>query len=218
MAEQSLDVLVVEDATDLRESVVALLLMSGFRVREAATVAEGVSALITRPPDIILSDLMLPDGAGFAVIDQARELNPAPPVLVMTAFGTLERAVEALKHGAYDFLLKPFTPAELTAALARAAAAVALRRTRAHEEHIRHIAEVALTLAHEINNPLAVLLGELMLQREAGPDALFSQQSLRVCIESGQRIAEVVRQIAALRQIRYEDYAGLRLLQLQSQP
>ncbi len=123
-------------------------------------------------------------------------------------------AIEALKQGAYDYMLKPITPPELAAALARAHAAVALQRSRAREEHLRHIAEVALTLAHEINNPLGILVGELRFQLEeidASPDA---RQALQVCLESTQRIADVVRRIAALRQVSYQEYHGMRLLDL----
>src|SRR6185436_1252980 len=110
---------------------------------------------------------------------------------VMTAYASLESAIEALKQGAYDYLLKPILPAELSAALSRAAVAVALQRSRERAEHLRHIAEVALTLAHEINNPLAILMGELQIQLETPDGDPDMRQALEIALESAHRIADV---------------------------
>ena len=133
----------------------------------------------------------------------------------MTAYASLEYAIEALKQGAYDFLLKPITPPELAAALARAGMAVALQRSHDRAEHLRHIAEVALTLAHEINNPLAVIMGELQLQLE-DPSGVIDRAALDISIEAAHRIADVVRKISALREIAYQDYAGMRMIDLET--
>src|SRR5258707_4334265 len=135
----------------------------------------------------------------------------------MTAYASLERAIEALKQGAYDFLLKPITPPELAAALSRASMAVALQRSRDRAEHLRHIDEVALTLAHEINNPLAVIMGELQLQLEDS-GGVIDRTALDISIEAAQRIADVVRKISALREITYQNYAGLRMIDLEQSP
>jgi len=208
-----LEVLVVEDEEMLREQVARLLPMLGYRVRVAADATAALAELDHSLPDIILTDLMLPDRPGYSVLEQSQRRQPGLPVLVMTAYASLESAIEALKQGAYDYLLKPIMPAELSAALSRAAVAVALHRSREHAEHLRHIAEVALTLAHEINNPLAVIMGELELQREAvGPDV---RHDLEICLESARRIADVIRRIMALQDVVYQDYHGMRLLDLQ---
>jgi DNA-binding response OmpR family regulator len=215
VAEPAYTILVVEDDTTLRQQTAQLIEMWGYNVRTAEDMAMALVELERVPADIILTDLMLPDQLGFDLILWSQQRHPAPPVLVMTAYASLERAIEALKQGAYDFLLKPITPPELAAALARAGMAVALQRSHDRAEHVRHIAEVALTLAHEINNPLAVIMGELQLQLEDS-SGVIDRMALDISIEAAQRIAEVVRKISALREISYQDYAGLRMLDLET--
>jgi DNA-binding response OmpR family regulator len=215
VADPLLEVLVVEDETILREQIAQLLPMLGYRVRVAPDVATALAELDRALPDIILTDLMLPDQSGYDVLEQSQRRQPGLPVLVMTAYASLESAIEALKQGAYDYLLKPILPAELSAALSRAAVAVALQRSRERAEHLRHIAEVSLTLAHEINNPLAILMGELQIQLETTSGDPDMRQALEIALESAHRIADVVRRIAALREISYQEYHGLRLLNLQ---
>lgn len=215
MAEPAYTILVVEDDTTLRQQTAQLIEMWGYTVRTAADMAMALAELERVPADIILTDLMLPDQPGLDLIHWSQQHHPAPPVLVMTAYASLEHAIEALKQGAYDFLLKPITPPELAAALARAGMAVALQRAHERAEHVRHIAEVALTLAHEINNPLAVIMGELQLQLE-DPNGVIDRAALDISIAAAHRIADAVRKISALREITYQDYAGLRMIDLET--
>lgn len=214
MAEGAFEVLVVEDETVLREQIGQLLVISGYQVRVAEDVAGAIAMLDQRPPDVILSDLMLSDLPAYALLKYVQERWPDLPVLVMTAYASMESAVEVLKQGAYDYLLKPVTPAELTAALGRAANAVSLQRARARAEHLRHIAEVALTLAHEINNPLAIIMGELQLQLETGSADMPCRRAMEISLESAHRIAGVVRRISALQEVAYQEHGGIRLIDL----
>jgi DNA-binding response OmpR family regulator len=216
MQENAFEVLVVDDEPTLRAQIGQLIAAWGYRVRVAGDVTSALEALDQKPPDIILTDLVMPDQPGYALLEQAHIRWPHMPVLVMTAYASLESAIEALKQGAYDYMLKPITPPELSAALARARTAVALQRAQAREEHLRHVAEVSLTLAHEINNPLAILMGELQFQLEAAGEDSEARQALEISLDSAHRIADVVRRIAALREISYEEYHGLRLLDLKS--
>jgi len=215
VAEPVYNILVVEDDTALRQQTAQLIEIWGYTVRTAEDMATALAELARMPADIILTDLMLPDQPSFDLIGWSQQGHPAPPVLVMTAYASLEHAIEALKQGAYDFLLKPITPPELAAALARAGMAVALQRSYNRAEHLHHIAEVALTLAHEINNPLAVIMGELQLQLE-DPEGVIDRTALDISIEAAQRIAKAVRKISALREIIYQDYAGMRMLDLEA--
>ena len=217
MVTGAFEVLVVEDDHSLRQHTAQLIELSGYRVRAAADVASAFAELERAPADIILTDLVIGSHPSYELLEWSMTCNLPPPVLVTTAYASLEFAIEALKRGAYDFLLKPITPPELAAALGRAGVAVSLQRARERAEQLRHIAEVALTLAHEINNPLAVIMGELQLQLE-DLDAPIERQALEVCLESSHRIADVVRKFSALRKVSYQDYGGLRLLDLEANP
>ncbi len=94
----------------------------GHSVVEARDQPEAVKALHDVRPGIVLSDLRLPDGDGFGVLKAAKELDPEMPVIVMTAFGSIQDAVAAMKDGALDFLAKPVDPDHLLLMVERAAA------------------------------------------------------------------------------------------------
>ena len=100
-------ILVVEDEAKLRRVIELQLASLGFDVELAATAEEGIR--MAERADLILTDLRLPGMDGIALLDAVRSQNAQVPVIVMTAFGTVENAVEAMKLGAADFLLKPFS-------------------------------------------------------------------------------------------------------------
>jgi DNA-binding NtrC family response regulator len=92
----------------------------GHAVLEANNGPEAARALQQGQPDLVLSDLRLPDGDGFGVLRAAKEVDADIPVIVMTAFGRIEDAVTAMKEGALDFLAKPIDPDHLLLLVARA--------------------------------------------------------------------------------------------------
>jgi DNA-binding NtrC family response regulator len=94
----------------------------GLVVIEARDEHEASSALQTARPGVVLSDLRLPNGDGFGVLRAAKELDPELPVIVMTAFGSIQDAVAAMKEGALDFLAKPVDPDHLLLLVERALA------------------------------------------------------------------------------------------------
>jgi DNA-binding NtrC family response regulator len=100
-------ILVVEDETKLRRVIELQLASSGFEVDLAGSAEEGLR--MAERADLILTDLRLPGMDGVAMLEKVRAQNGRVPVIVMTAFGTVENAVEAMKLGAADFLLKPFS-------------------------------------------------------------------------------------------------------------
>ena len=92
----------------------------GHAVLEATNQAEAVKVLQQSQPALVLSDLRLPEGDGFGVLRTAKELDSDIPVIVMTAYGSIEDAVSAMKQGALDFLAKPVDPDHLLLIVARA--------------------------------------------------------------------------------------------------
>ncbi|MFH0871224.1 MAG: response regulator [bacterium] len=99
--------MIVEDEELLRETLADALKSEGFRVTTAGTKGDAVSLLRFRPIDLILLDLRLPDGSGLEVLKEAKMLSDEIVVIIITAFGEVETAVEAMKMGAYDVLIKP---------------------------------------------------------------------------------------------------------------
>jgi len=101
------DILVVEDKESLRGMLRKTLEARGYSVAEAADAYAARRLLQASRFLVVLTDLRLPAGSGFDVLQAAKEVDADTPVLVMTAFGTVEEAVNAMKQGAADFLTKP---------------------------------------------------------------------------------------------------------------
>jgi len=113
-------ILLVEDKDSLRAMLRHALEAQGHSVIEARNEPEALKALQTARLGVVLSDLRLPDGDGFGVLRAAKELDPELPVIVMTAFGSIQDAVLAMNEGALDFLAKPVDPDHLLLMVERA--------------------------------------------------------------------------------------------------
>ena len=113
-------ILLVEDKDSLRAMLRHALEAQGHAVVEARDQREAEAALQGGRPGVVLSDLRLPEGDGFGVLRAAKELDPEMPVIVMTAFGSIQDAIAAMKEGALDFLAKPVDPDYLLLMVERA--------------------------------------------------------------------------------------------------
>src|SRR6195256_5098663 len=101
-------VLVADDDATLREEVVELLRAGGHEVHAASDGNEAIRRLEAEPFDLALVDWNMPGKTGGEVLKKAREIRPQTAVIVMTGYGNVDTAVEALRSGAKDFLQKPF--------------------------------------------------------------------------------------------------------------
>ncbi len=121
-AETAASILLVEDKDSLRAMMRLALEAHGHTVIEARDETEAIAALRDSQPAVVLSDLRLPIGDGFGVLRAAKEADPELPVIVMTAYGSIQDAVVAMKQGALDFLAKPVDPDHLLLMVERALA------------------------------------------------------------------------------------------------
>ncbi|HET7010977.1 MAG TPA: sigma-54 dependent transcriptional regulator [Anaerolineales bacterium] len=121
-------VLIVDDEDTARSFVSQALGDAGYETLEAANLGQAVQAIEAGAADIVLLDVFLPDGSGLSLLDRIARENPSPPVIVITAFGEVDMAVEAMKRGAQDFLQKPLDFDRMLQAVERAREIVGLRR------------------------------------------------------------------------------------------
>ena len=121
-------VLVVEDEVYVRDSLLAVLGTQGFEVSGAGSVAEAVALLAKAPVDAVLSDLRMPGADGLELVRRLHASSPETPVVILTGHGNVASAVECLKAGASDYILKPAEPEALEVALQRALEQRSLRR------------------------------------------------------------------------------------------
>ena len=124
-------VLLVDDDPDFCEALGDRLRSLGFQVTVANRGAEALRLCREEPPAIVLLDLVLPGMDGMAVLETIRREEPDVVVIVITGYGTIARAVEAMKKGAYDFVSKPLDPRHLEIVLGKALERQALRDANA---------------------------------------------------------------------------------------
>ncbi len=113
-------ILIIEDKKSLAEMLKNTLQSEGFLANTAATINDGLNMLLSGDIDAIVSDLKLPDGEGTEIIKPVKENYPFTPIIIMTAHGSIEAAVKAVKEGAYDFITKPFDIDHLVLLIKRA--------------------------------------------------------------------------------------------------
>src|SRR3954462_236609 len=157
-------ILIVEDKDSLRTMLRHALERQGHAVIEARDQAEAIKTLQETQPALVLSDLRLPEGDGFGVLRASKEIDSDVPVIVMTAYGSIEDAVTAMKEGALDFLAKPVDPDHLLLLVSRAL------------EQRRIVAE-------------NLLLKEELAVRRGAPQLIGDDPSLRKVFASLQRAA-----------------------------
>ncbi len=122
--------LVIDDEANMRHMLTSLLSKQGYRVEVAADGAEGLRLAMEREFDFILCDLKMPvmDGLGF--LAGMREAGRTATVIMMSAYGTVDQAIETVKQGAYDYISKPFKVEEILLVLRKAE-----ERERLHREN-----------------------------------------------------------------------------------
>lgn len=155
MSETPLNILVTDDEEMIRALLTEFLLLDGYAVATAADADEALMVLRRRKVDLLITDLMMPGVSGVELVEQVSRVYPNLPCIILSAFGTIERARESLQRGAVDFLTKPVTRNELSIAVERN-----LERRRLETQRLREItadilfqAIQALAACLEIKDP-----------------------------------------------------------------
>ncbi len=130
-------ILLIDDDDSLRRVMEFSLTEAGYKVQVAASGEEGLRLFEKDSFDAVITDITMPGMSGMEVLGKVRELDERLPVVVITAYGTIESAVEAMKKGAYDYITKPFNRDELRLTLGKA-----LRMRKLEKENVELRAEV----------------------------------------------------------------------------
>jgi two-component system sensor histidine kinase/response regulator len=210
MEETKGNILVIDDELGIREGCRRALEPEGFAVETAATIEEGLRKIQGRDFDLVLLDVMMPNGRGIDLLTPIHEKDPDLVTVIITGFATVELAVEAIKRGAYDFISKPFTAdlllmtvnqglerrrLSLEAKRLQVIEQEAAKLTRAKEEMERldrFKTAFTLTVAHELRAPVNALLSFLlaMLKGYVAPDQ--QQDILQRAIERSQELLDLI--------------------------
>jgi len=121
-------ILIIEDEETLRESLKRVLLKEGYDVQAVDSAEAALPIVAEKWCDLIVTDIILPGQSGLECLKKCREKNPDLVVIIMTAYATIESAVEAIRAGAYEYIVKPIVHDELNAVIKRALAGKPDRR------------------------------------------------------------------------------------------
>ncbi|MDT8401091.1 MAG: sigma-54 dependent transcriptional regulator [Bacteroidales bacterium] len=127
MAEKKVSILVVDDEESVRDSLYNWFIDDGYAVECAENAKQALTMLEARDFDIILADIKMPGMDGMEMHRRIKTLNKEPIFIIMTAFASVDTAVQALKNGAYDYVTKPFDPDDLSHLIRNAASHITLR-------------------------------------------------------------------------------------------
>jgi signal transduction histidine kinase len=202
MSNETLRVLVVDDETGMRLAIARVLntfnvkvgdageATVGFEVELAETGEEALEKIAANVPDILLLDLKLPGISGLDVLRELGTRGVSTLTVMITAYATLETAIDATKRGAYDFLPKPFTPDELRVAVRRAVKHLIVQREarRLAQEKRQVRFQFISVLGHELKAPLAAIEGYLQILHDAtaGQDPKLQAQIVeRALVRAG---------------------------------
>jgi DNA-binding NtrC family response regulator len=128
----SITVLIVDDEENARQNISEYLAPLNYEVLGAATLAEARTFLKRGDGDVVVLDVSLPDGYGPSLLFETNNMPSRPPIIIITAHGDIEMAVDAMKNGAHDFLTKPIQLDQLEESIKRAFESVRMRRELAH--------------------------------------------------------------------------------------
>lgn len=165
-----LKILIVEDDANIRELTSSVLEAEGFEISAFGTAKEGIESFRASKPDLVLIDIILPDGTGFDVCREVKSGGRDIPVIIMTVRGELETRLKCFKLGAQDYVAKPFAVEEL---VERVKVHIQLKEFRDklveknYELEMRRRARQDLTdmIVHDLKAPLSAILGGMKLIR-----------------------------------------------------
>jgi two-component system response regulator PilR (NtrC family) len=141
------NLLIVDDEASLRDFLSIVFEEEGWRIQTAATLAEARALIQKQEPDMVLCDLMVPDGSGIDLLREIKAQSPSVPVVMITAYTSTKSAVEALKAGAFDYIAKPFDIEELKIIVRKA---VERRELEDENLHLRDELESRFTFSNII--------------------------------------------------------------------
>ena len=161
-------ILIIDDEAGMREGCRRVLVSAGYSVDTAADLKTGQDLAHDGSYELYLLDVMLPDGSGLDLIDPIFEQDPEAIFVIITGFGSIEVAVEAIRRGAYDFLSKPFTSDELLVAVGQGLERRQLKAIEARTEELARAkaelerldaekSQLMLKVAHELRAPVAAI-------------------------------------------------------------
>ncbi len=190
-------VLVVDDDEGDCCLVEDILAEDGIQVVKAVGGEAGIRALSEEFP-VVITDLKMPDIDGFGIIDFIGKRYRDTVVIVISGYASIDNVIEALRRGAYDYIMKPFGTEILRHTVKRAFDYIGLSQTRMRLNSCEMVSRMADTAAHEIFQPLTVLMGHVREIEKSSQEPVIREEAM-LAMEEIRRIKEIVTKIEKLK-------------------
>ena len=216
------NILVVENEVGMRATLCAILEDAGYKVSGLDKGAEALEMIRNQPFNVVITDIRLPDVDGMEILELAKEIDPDVAVIVMTGYGSLETAVEAVNEGAYAYFVKPANVDEIKTTIINA-----LRQQRLSRENKRLVDDLQrsnkllfeankqlkkttdaksaflASMSHELRTPLNTIIGfsELMIDEVPGEINEEQRQCLNDVLSSSKHLLSLINEVLDLSKI-----------------
>lgn len=170
-------ILIIDDEKNIREGLAANFEMEGYNVRTASNGADGLKLIAKGDIDLVITDLRMPGISGEEVLSKVTSETPGVPVIILTGHGSIDSAVDAMRHGAYDFLTKPLNLDQLGMIVQRA---LSSREMSLQHQQLKHELEGSVTLKSMIGKSSAMQRVQETLKKVSD-----SKASILITGESG---------------------------------
>lgn len=221
----AIKILVVDDDTYIRSFLKKRLAAHGFDVFLAENGQEGLTIAKREIPSIVISDWNMPvmDGKEFCQKIKNDEELKYSYFILLTARDSAEDKIEGMEYGADDFMTKPFNDKELIARIKVGLRINSLQQELLKYQHEKAVTELAVTIGHEINNPLGIIILTLqVMKKKLGTErAAELSADIDTCISNGFRVSEIVKKLCSLEDPRFKPYlknSSVNMLDLSDKP
>lgn len=205
-------VIVVDDDPEVLKITSLLLNRSGYSTFPCGSAGEALDVLQKNNVDVVLTDIMMPGISGIELLERIHGIDPDIPVILITGFADLDKAIEAIKKGAFDFISKPYDSAYLTHSIEKAVSYHRLIKMEADYRHIleelnaevetliteRTMSLMALTVADRVRTPATTIAWtcKRMLEKGDAPERL--KEALNIILSEAERLEAIVRDFQEL--------------------
>ncbi len=200
-------VLVIDDDEGDCCLVEDILAEDGISVVKAIGGEMGIRMLSGHEYPVVITDLRMPDVDGIAIIDFIRKRQMESLVVVITGYASVDSVIEALRLGAYDYILKPFGADLLRFTVKRAFDYIALRNEQGRLKFFEMVAQLASTTAHEVFQPLTVIMGEAKGIFKEAQDLQVKDMANQI-LEEARKIRDVIRKMDNLHDYIVKTFPG----------
>jgi DNA-binding NtrC family response regulator len=204
---QDRTVLVIDDDEGDCYLVEDILSEDGIKVDIAVGGERGIRLLSEREYPVVITDLRMPDIDGLAIIDYIRKRRMNTLIVVITGYATIDSVIIALRSGAYDYIMKPFSADLLRFTVRKAFDYIAIRDEEDRLKYFEMITQLATTTAHEVFQPLTVLMGEAS-GIVKGTDPAKNRDMAKQILTEARKIRDIIRKLETLHEYVTKSFPG----------